>query len=242
MIPMFDIHSHLLFNIDDGSKSIDNSVKIIRDLYEYGYKGLIITPHYISNSIFSSTRENNLLLLNELKKELVLNNIYINIYLGNEIFIDYDILDLLNEGIVSPLNDSHYLLIELPMSGEFTGYIDVFNELILHGYKVILAHPERYTSFQKNYSLIKELEELGVLFQSNLDSITGGYGKKAKRLVKRLLKEHKVSFLATDIHHRKRDYTKWDKAKKRVLRYITIDEFNKLVIDNPKKVIEDIDV
>lgn len=126
------------------------------------------------------------------------------------------------------------------MSGEFEGYIEVFTELMEKGYKVILAHPERYLSFQKDYKKINELESIGVLFQSNIDSINGGYGKKAKKLVKKLIKEHKISFLATDIHRRKRDYTKWDKAKKKILKYLSIDEYNKLTIDNPLKVINNI--
>ena len=69
------------------------------------------------------------------------------------------------------------------MSGDFEGYIEVFTELMEKGYKVILAHPERYLSFQKDYKKINELESIGVLFQSNIDSINGGYGKKAKKMV-----------------------------------------------------------
>ena len=239
---MYDIHSHLLFNIDDGSKSIDNSVKILSDLALYGYKGVILTPHYISDSIFSSPKKNNLLLLQELKEKLKEENINIDLYLGNEIYINYDILKLLKKNIISSLNDSSYLLIELPMSGEFEGYIDVFSDLINNGYKVILAHPERYHSFQNDFNKIYELEKIGVIFQSNIDSIIGGYGKKAKKMMRKLLKEHKISILATDIHHGKRDYKNWDKAKRKALKYLTIDEYNKLINDNPKKIINNINL
>ena len=236
---MTDIHCHLLFNVDDGAKTIDESIEIIKDMYEYGYKNIIITPHYISNSKYSSKKSDNLNNLNEIKRKLKENNILMNIYLGNEIYMDYDILDLLKEGIVSSLNNSHYLLIELPMSGVFNGYIDVFTELMNYGYKIILAHPERYYDFQDNFDRIYELDRIGVLFQSNLDSIIGGYGKNAKRMMKRLLKERLISFLASDIHHKKHDYTKWDKARKKALKYLTIDEYNKLVNDNPLKVLND---
>ena len=239
---MFDIHSHLLFNIDDGSKSLDSSVRIITDMYERGYKGIILTPHYISDSNYDSNRKNNQKLLKELKEELIKNNIDIELYLGNEIFIDYDILKLLKNNTISSLNDSKYLLIELPMSGEFEGYIEVFTELMEKGYKVILAHPERYLSFQKDYKKVNELESIGILFQSNIESIIGNYGKRARKMVKKLLKDKKISFLATDIHHRKRDYTKWDKAKKKYLKYLTEEEYKKLTIDNPLKVINNINV
>lgn len=151
-----------------------------------------------------STRENNLDLLDRLKVELVKHQIPVNLYLGNEIYIDSDIIKLFKEGIISSLNDSKYLLIELPMSGENEIYYDVFLDLINMGYKVVLAHPERYISFQKDFNKVYELKEIGVLFQCNVGSILGDYGSPAKKTIKRLLKEHLITFMGTDIHHKKR--------------------------------------
>ena len=237
---MIDIHSHLLFNVDDGSKSIENSVKIISDLREAGFTSIILTPHYIGDSNYESPRKHNLEILKELKDMLDINGIDIDLYLGNEIFIDYNILDLLKQGVISSLNGSRYLLIELPMSGEFEGYIEVFSELINRGYFVILAHPERYHSFQKDFNKVYELESIGVLFQSNYDSITGGYGKKAKKMVRRLLKEKKISFLGTDIHRRKKDYSTYKKVEKIALKYLTLNEYHQLIKYNASKVIKDL--
>ncbi len=236
---MNDIHCHLLFNVDDGSKSIEESITILKDMYKCGYKNIIITPHYISNSNYASRKDNNLLKLEELKEALYNLGIPLNLYLGNEIYIDYDILDMLKEGKVSSLNDSRYLLIELPMSGEFTGYMDVFSELRYYKYKVILAHPERYHAFQKDFDKIYELVKYGVLLQSNIDSLVGSYGNTAKKMIKRLLKEHLITFLATDIHHRKHDYGKWEKARKKALKYVSEDEYHELTVTNPLKVIKD---
>lgn len=236
---MTDIHCHLLFNVDDGSKSLNESINIINDMKNYGYNDIIITPHYISNSNYSSAKTNNQRILDEIKSELKTKNISVNLYLGNEIYIDYDILDLLKDNLISTLNDSHYLLIELPMSGIFEGYIDVFKELMGYGYKIILAHPERYHAFQDDFNKIYELNNIGILFQCNLDSIIGGYGKGAQKMMKKLLKDDLISFLASDIHHIKHDYTKWDKVRKKVLKYISNDKYEKLVDINPKKVIFD---
>lgn len=234
---MVDMHCHLLFGIDDGSKSLENSLKALESLKELGYTDIILTPHYISDTRYTSSKSNNLKLLNELKQKIKEKNIDINLYLGNEIFINYDILDLLKEGEIASLNDSKYLLIELPMSGEFSGYIEVFLELINYGYKVILAHPERYIAFQKDFNKILELEEIGVYFQSNIESITGGYGRHAKKMMKRLLKESKISFLATDIHHAKSSYHDYIKAKKKFLHYMPSYEYDKLINVNPRKVL-----
>ncbi|MBR3229959.1 MAG: hypothetical protein IKF91_03935 [Bacilli bacterium] len=233
---MIDIHSHLLYGIDDGSKSIEDSVDIIEELSKVGYTDIILTPHYISHTKYNSPRDNNLILLNNLRSLLSDRNIEVNLYLGNEIYINHHIGDLLDDGKISSLNDSKYLLIELPMNGEYD-YMDVFEDLIYDGYKVILAHPERYHAFQRDFDKIYELEEIGVYFQCNIESILGSYGRSAIKMVKRMFKEKKVSFLATDIHHKKKDYGKFDKAKKKIGKYLSSSEIDDLLIKNPSKII-----
>ena len=234
---MIDIHSHLLYGIDDGSKSIDESVSIIKHMSEVGYTDIILTPHYIVDSHYDSPRSDNIVLMNSLKKALLDNKIDVNLYLGNEIYMDDDIDELLDEGKISSLNDSGFLLIELPMNGEYEGYIDVFEYLIGKGYQVILAHPERYHSFQKDFNRVYELEKIGVYFQSNIESILGSYGKGAIKTVKRLLKEKKISFLASDIHHRKHDYGKFNRAFKKIRRYVSKEDLELLIYGNPYKLI-----
>lgn len=234
---MIDIHSHLLYGIDDGSKSIEESVSIIKHMGEIGYTDIIITPHYIRDSHYNSSRSDNLILLDNLRKVLCEESIDVNIFLGNEIYIDDDIDELLEEGEISSLNNSKYLLIELPMSGEYEGYVDIFEHLIDIGYKVILAHPERYLAFQKDFNKIYELEKIGVYFQSNLESILGSYGRGAIKTVKRLLKEKKISFLASDIHHRKHDYGKFLIARKKMKRYLSDSDFEVLLKENPSKIL-----
>lgn len=233
---MIDIHNHLLYGIDDGSKSIEDSVNIIREMSKIGYTDIILTPHYISHSKYNSPRDKNLILLENLRNALGENGIDINLYLGNEIYINHHIGDLLDNGKISSLNGSKYLLIELPMNGEYD-YLDVFEDLIYDGYKVILAHPERYHAFQKDFDKIYDLEEIGVYFQCNIESILGSYGKGAIKMVKRMYKEKKVSFLATDIHHKKRDYGKFDKAKKKIRKYLSSSEMEELLVENPSKMI-----
>lgn len=235
---MVDVHSHLLFNVDDGSKSLEQSISILKDLENNNFQGVILTPHYIKDSKYNNTKEDNLKILDILKKELKKQKINIDLYLGNEIFIDNNIKELIEKGIVSSLNNSNYFLIELPIFGDYPNYEEIFKDLIISGYKVILAHPERYYAFQKDFNKIYELESIGVLFQSNLDSIVGGYGKKAKKMARRLLKEKKITFLATDIHHKKRNYSKWNKAKWIALKYLTEEEFNKITSLNAKRLLK----
>ena len=230
---MTDIHCHLLFGIDDGAKTIEESIEVLRDMERAGYDNIILTPHYIEDSTYQSTRENNLKRLSLLRRAVKYYDIRIRLYLGNEIYINDDIESLLDNNIISSLNDTNYLLIELPMSGKYDGYIGIFKELINKGYKVVLAHPERYKSFQADFSKIYALEKIGVYFQCNIDSIVGRYGEEAEKMVKKMLKEKKIAFLATDIHHKKHDYNSWREAKEIALHYISEREYNILVNENP---------
>ena len=236
---MIDIHSHLLFGVDDGSRTLEESVHVIKKLSEVGYTDIILTPHYINDSTYVSTREENLDVLKRLKVGLIRNNVNVNLYLGNEIYIDSEIANLLKNNIISSLNDTRYLLIELPMSGENEIYYDVFLDLINMGYKVILAHPERYISFQKDFNKVYELKELGVLLQSNVGSILGDYGRGAKKTIKRLLKENLITFMGTDIHHNKEEYTFVLKAKKKMGKYLTQKQINNIFENNAKVLLND---
>lgn len=234
---MIDIHNHLLFGIDDGSKTIEESVDVLRNMEKCGYTDIILTPHYIDGSKYSNKKDDNLKRLDILKNELKKNNIFINLYLGNEIYIDEDIKKYLKKNYISSLNNTEYLLIELPMSGEFAGYQEIFKDLIMDGYKVILAHPERYLTFQDDYDLIYELKDMGVLFQCNIDSLVGKYGPYAKDTLIKLLNDGHVSFLATDIHHTKHDFDIWKTAEKIALKYISSEDFKVLTKTNPSQLI-----
>ena len=236
---MIDIHSHLLFGVDDGSRTLEESVHVIKKLSEVGYTDIILTPHYINDSTYVSTREENLDVLKRLKVGLIRNNVNVNLYLGNEIYIDSEIANLLKNNIISSLNDTKYLLIELPMSGENEIYYDIFLDLINMGYKVILAHPERYISFQKDFNKIYELKELGVLLQSNVGSVLGDYGRGAKKTIKRLLKENLITFMGTDMHHNKEEYTFVLKAKKKMGKYLTQKQINNIFENNAKVLLND---
>ena len=232
---MIDLHNHLLYGVDDGSKSLNESIDVLRDMFNNGYTDVILTPHYIKDSIFNSNRKNNLSKMKIIKKELDKNKIGIKLYLGNEIYINDDILELLDSKEISSLNNSKYLLIELPMTGEYAEYDELFMDLIENGYSVVLAHPERYYTFQKDFNLIRELNDLGVYFQCNIDSILGKYGTHAEAVIKKMLKEKLVTFLATDIHYKKRDCNEWQKAFDKMLKYVSHDELDMLLEGNAKK-------
>ncbi len=235
---MIDIHSHLIYNVDDGSKSLEESINILDNYSKNGITDIILTPHYINETKYNSLKSDNVKIFKGLRKELKKNNIDINIYLGNEIYIDNNIFDLIKENKISTLNNTEYVLVELPLNGIYNDYIDIFTSLINEGCKIVLAHPERYTSFQEDYNKILELEELGVLFQCNINSIINKYGNNSKKLFKRLLKDKKVTFLGTDIHKDVKDYSFIKKSIKKISKYVSDDYLNDILSNNAKNIIK----
>ncbi len=234
---MIDIHSHILFDIDDGSRSISESVEILKNMSELGFTDVVLTPHYIVDSKYENTKNEKEFKLNLLKEELNKNNIDINLYLGNELFIDPSIVKRLDDNALS-INNSKYILLELPMNGEYNNSYGIICGLIEKGYKVIMAHPERYLSVQNDISVLDELVDLGVLFQSNIGSLFGMYGKDAKKTVKKLLKEKYISFLSTDIHHKTYNYEFFEDINKKLKKYYNEKEIEDLLVNNAKCVLE----
>lgn len=233
---MIDIHSHLIYGVDDGSKTLEESISILENLSNKGITDIIFTPHYITDTRYVSERKENYEELLTIKEELKIRGININVYLGNEIYIDKNITNLVLDRKISTLNNTHYILVELPMNGIYDDYIDIFSNLIRTGFKVILAHPERYTSIQKDYSLVNELKEIGVLFQSNFGSFSGQYGREAKKIVKKLAKDKLISFMGTDIHKEK-DLIYTEKGIKKMEKYYSKEELDDILINNPKDIL-----
>lgn len=235
---MIDIHSHLIYGVDDGSKTIEESLDILNNLSKNGVTDIIFTPHYITDTNYVSSKTNNIFKFYELKREIKKQGIDINIYLGNEIYIDPNILELIKQNEMCSLNNSEYILIELPMSGNYPDYQEIIKELMNIGFKVVLAHPERYTTFQKDFNKIKEMVDMGVLLQCNIDSILGYYGNDAKKTIKLILKDKLVTFIGTDIHSKKIDYSYLEKAKNKFKKYLTDEEIEDIFVNNAKKIIK----
>ena len=231
---MIDIHSHLLPKVDDGVHSFEDSLAILQGLSEQGVTDVIITPHYVAETEWVSPRAQNEKLLAELKSAAA--DIPVNLYLGNEIYIDPNVAEMLEAGTISSLAGSKYLLLELPMSGEFTGADDIFLSLIRAGYKVVLAHPERYQSSHKSLDHLMELHEMGVLFQCNLGSIIGQYGKHAQKTLKKLAKADLIFCFGTDIHHT-RNYAEIAQAQQKLRKYYSADQLQAVLETNAREIL-----
>ena len=233
---MTDIHSHILFDVDDGSSNIEESIALIKEMKEVGFNNIILTPHYIEDSQY---KVNHYRVANKikrerleiLKEEVKKRNIDVNLFLGNEIFINNNIIDLIEKDEIHPLGNSKYLLIEFAFHNKTLNLEDILYEIENSGYTPIIAHPERYSYFQENYKLVDHLKEEGILFQCNYSSIIGYYGKESQKLFKYMLKKGYVEYLGTDIHHmtHKQVIDYFPKIEKKIIKYTGHDNYEKII-------------
>lgn len=234
-----DIHSHILYGIDDGSKSIEESINIIKEHIKMGFTDIVVTPHYIENSKYETNNIDKENILKTLKQELKKQNININLYLGNEVFVNNNLEELLKKKEIATINNSKYLLIEFPMNEKPKDINNIIYELKIKGIIPIIAHPERYDYVEKNPNLVLEWIEEGALLQSNYGSIIGVYGSGPQKTIKKLLKKDLIEFLATDIHYpNNKIYLNMDKIRKKLKKLISEERFIELTNTNPKKIIE----
>ena len=237
---MTDTHSHILFNIDDGSNNIEESIAILKEMAEVGFKHVILTPHYIEGTEYSVTNEEKDIRFALLEKRIKEENLDITIHLGNEIFLHSNLIASIEGAKCYGLNKSNYLLVELPFHNQIRGLIDILYEFKVKGYTPIIAHPERYTYLQDNPDLVDKLKEEGTLFQCNYSSILGYYRKDAERLIKYMLKKHYVDYLGTDIHHINKAFVldNFATIKKTIIK-ITGDEYFNEIMENCSNLIKE---
>lgn len=235
---MIDIHSHILPGIDDGSRSMDESIEILKSAQICGVTDIIVTPHYIAGSKYVTNNNDKKELLSLLKKEIKKKKININLYLGNEVYVENNMLELIEKREISTLHNTKYLLFELPLNYEFNGIEDLIFNLRCKKIIPIIAHPERYSFLKKNPKLIEDLIDAGALFQSNIGSFLGTYGREAKDTVMLFLKHNMITFISSDVHRRNNNfYKKLNELKEILKKYIDEEEINNLLGENARKIL-----
>lgn len=218
---MTDVHAHILPFVDDGSASVEDSISLVKTLVSQGVDKIILTPHYKVGR-YEQDNCNLKAKFEEFCKVVEDNGINVKLYLGEEIFCDKKIYDLLKENKVLTINETKYILIEF----DYFNYIDisdyVFNLKTL-GYIPVIAHIERYSYL--NIETLIDIKSSGALIQVNASSVTGDSGKQTQKKVLATIKCGLVDFVTTDIHNRR--HASLEKA------YAIIKKkFSKTVADN----------
>lgn len=195
-----DIHSHLLPGIDDGSPNVETSIDLLRSLSDAGINKFICTPHIIGD-MYRNTPETINNALAKLKTAVAKTGMNLEISAAAEYMLDDHFMELLRrkQGLLTL--KGNYVLTELSYSTSPNNLEQISFEIITNNYQPLMAHPERYPYYHKNYDAYTRLKELGFLLQVNLLSLTGYYGKTVAKAAKFILDNNLAEFVGTDLHH-----------------------------------------
>lgn len=233
---MIDVHTHIVFGVDDGSRSIDESIEIIKEAYKSGFKKIIATPHYIEEYYENDVKEINRR-ISEINNQLGKIHCDIQVLHGNEIYITENITKLIENKKATSLNGQQYILFELPLNAEAMNLNSVICQILEVGGVPVLAHPERYSFVQKDPNVLLPLIESGVLMQSNFGSIIGQYKKEAQITLKKMLEHQMVHLLGSDVHRPQTIYSKIGDCIEEMKSIAGNDYVDLITTVNPQKVI-----
>ena len=192
-----DMHSHLIPEVDDGSKSMEMSLTMMKGLIDLGYNKIITTPH-IRPDYFPNTRESIMAGFDKLQKAVAAEKLEIELECAAEYFVDYEFREVIDKENLLTFSGNH-LLIEVSTFSPPPNLYDSIFQLRIKGYRPIIAHPERYIYWQLEE--FRKLRDFGCMLQVNTMSLTGHYGKPVKELAQKLIKADLVDLLGTDMHH-----------------------------------------
>ncbi|NLI92086.1 MAG: histidinol-phosphatase [Peptococcaceae bacterium] len=197
---MIDIHCHILPGLDDGAKTINESLEIARELVEAGYTTVIATPHVFEARVMIHPDQirQNVKMMNQVLEE---ESIPLKVLPGAEIFIFPDMAKWFKEGKLLSLGDTgRYILVELPMLNIPSYTEQVFFDLQILGLTPIVAHPERNREILDSPDVLGKWAEKGIRIQVNIGSFMGKYGMKTKKFAQELYVTGMVDFLGSDYH------------------------------------------
>ena len=194
-----DMHSHLIPGIDDGSKSIEESVALLRKFESLGYQKVITTPHVMSD-FYKNTPEIINSGLQNVKTAIEKEGLNIKIEAAAEYYLDTHFNELIDQKKVLTFGDNH-VLFELSFSNEPPGVKEVIFQLVTEGYKPIMAHVERYPFYFNQFEKIEDFKRRGCLIQLNLNSLSGHYGPQVKKMGEQMIDKGLVDVVGSDCHH-----------------------------------------
>jgi tyrosine-protein phosphatase YwqE len=194
-----DMHSHLIPGIDDGSRSMEDSITLIKAMWDLGYRKLITTPH-IMNDFYKNTPEIINMGLDSVRAELKRQGINMELEAAAEYMLDDGFMEKLKAGNLQTFGNN-YILVELSYIAEPPNLNSIFFELQTNGFQVILAHPERYNYWHSDFSKYQDLFDRNILLQMNINSLTGWYSHESKHIAEKLIENNLISFLGSDLHN-----------------------------------------
>jgi protein-tyrosine phosphatase len=196
-----DFHSHLIPGIDDGVRTLEESMALIRRMAAMGYRKIITTPH-ISADLYPNTREGILEGRDAVREQWRVECGEwrgVEIEVAAEYFLDENFEELLHTQPLLTLPGKR-VLIEMAGVAPAHNLHELLFKMQTKGYRPVMAHPERYPYYMRDFSAVQRLKDYGCELQVNLLSLAGQYGSAIREQGFKIIKKGLADFLCTDLH------------------------------------------
>jgi protein-tyrosine phosphatase len=234
---MIDLHSHILFGVDDGAPDLEASLAMARMAVADGIEVMAATPHFLPG-LYDNNTADVLQRIDVLNEALLAHDINLAVVSGGDVHISPDLHSKLQSNQVLTLHGTRYFLFEPP---HITAPQHLENHLFniqVAGYVPILTHPERLKWIEQKYDLMQALAKSGVWMQITAGSLTGRFGKRPQYWAQRMMAEGLVHILATDAHNTRSRPPLLAEAFECAKRELGAEEAQNLVLTRPKMILE----
>lgn len=196
---IIDIHSHILPGLDDGARNMEETLQMLAVAQAEGITHMVATPHFKLGRHNASVQTLQMRLA-EVKQAALQKNIYIDLFLGNEILFDSEIEKALETEEALTMNQTDFVLVEFSPGDRYIYIRNAIDAVMGMGYRPVLAHGERYECMLEDIGHVVQLRQMGAQIQINAASIMGEVGRKVKIFSHQLLRKGLVDYVATDAH------------------------------------------
>jgi protein-tyrosine phosphatase len=230
---MVDIHTHILWDLDDGPSTLEQSLEMLGAAAESGTAGLVATPHWNPRYEYRpALTEERLCGLSDAAAGPM------KLYRGCEVHLTWDNVErLLDSPRLYSINGSHYVLVELPNLQVGKHINAVLDHLLNAGLSPILAHPERNPVLQQKLEMLEGWVERGCFIQLTALSVTGGFGGSAQRASMKLMDRGLVHVVASDSHDPIHRHSRLDEAFQKVRTQYGVEYADALFDTNPGDIV-----
>ena len=240
---MIDIHSHIVFDVDDGPKTIEDSRALLEEAYAQGVRTIVSTSHR-RKGMFETPEDKiaaNFKIVQELSKEIAPD---LTILYGAEIYFTSDILDKLENHIIPKLNDTRYALIEFSMNTPYREIHSALSKVLMLGITPVIAHIERYHALENDEKRVRELINMGCYTQINSSSVLkprifGDTYKFMKKRARYFLDKDLVHVVASDMHNLENRPPYMKEAYELIAKKYGAGKARELFKTNPSNIIND---
>ncbi len=238
MTPFFDLHSHMLSEVDDGATNQEVMFSMLEMAYADGVRALCLTPHY-SPYLFGETYHKSERSFAVLAQYVAERHPDLQLFLGHELGYHAGCINALHEGKCRTINGSRYVLVDFPEKVNFFELSNAMNQLRSMGFCPILAHAERYRCLFSKFKWVRSFVDEGGIIQINASSANGSWGTLAKMQWKRLVKEGLVHIVSSDGHNMTTRQPKISVCMEQLKKYCDRETIADLVWNNAWRVVQD---